>query len=164
VSNGTYIFARFADRRELDELSRQLISVGRVKRWDAIDGYFQLAVRLAESGESVLPQIRSLHGLTEAVDCPITVDDEHECVLNADTCHSYLLIEAVPERLESIRHTICGQEQVLFCSATEGPCNLVAIISGQSFGEIDRLVDKAITPLDGVLRLKQNRILSSIAG
>jgi hypothetical protein len=163
VSNSTYLFARFDDRSRLDEASRQLIHLSQVRRWDAIDGYFQLAVRLSDAEESVLQHIRSLPGLTEAVDCPIAVDDEHNSVLDSDSRHSYLLIEALPEKLESVRRSIGETEHVLFCSSTDGPINLVAIVAGKSFGEIDQLVDAAIMPLDGVLRLKQNRVLTSTA-
>jgi hypothetical protein len=162
VSYGTYIFARFADRRVLDQVSRQIDGLNRIKRWDAIDGYFQLALRLTQADESDLQRIDALEGLTEAVNCPITIDDEHESVIPADSCHSYLLIEAMPECLETVRQHICEHEQTLFCSATEGQYNLVAVVGGQSFSDIDRLVDKVVTPLDGVLRLKQNRILSSV--
>jgi DNA-binding Lrp family transcriptional regulator len=160
VADGSYFFARFADRRKLTGIEDVLQSLDSVARWDAVDGYFGLAVQLKGQPEADLQKIQALEGLTESVESRV-ISDLAAKPLDQELCGAYVLVEVDPEKSEQIAETIDRYEETLDCVRAEGRFGLVVILQSASFDEIDDTIDDKISSLDGVLRLKEGRIISS---
>lgn len=160
MTDGSFLFARFADRCKLAGVGETLQALDSIKHWDAVDGYFGLAVRFKGHPEADLKKVRSLDGLTESVESRITAEAISGTV-DEDLCRVYIMIETDPDRTESVAETVEKYEETLSCARTEGRFGLVAVLQAAGFDQLDRLIDDRISALDGVLRTKEGRIISS---
>ncbi|MCP4684271.1 MAG: hypothetical protein GY867_02385 [bacterium] len=160
MTDGSFLFARFADRRKLSGIEDKLQSLGGVARWDAVDGFFSLAVWLTDAPEADIRSIRALDGLTEAVESRIIAGSESKPA-DSDLCQAYVLVEADAEMVDEISTKIEKYEDTLGCYRTEGQYGLIVALQSTSFDRIDQTIDDRISSLDGVLRLKEGRIISS---
>jgi len=158
----TYIMAKFENRGMLSGVLTKLEQLNEIERWDAVDGYYQMIIKL--SGDNNLESDISsrLPGLEEITSCEIILDNEPNQPFNNNFCHSYLLLETEDAKRDEVRKKISELDFTLFCNLTKGKFDLIAILSGKSFDTLDRIINDQINHLDGVIRLKQDRIISSI--
>lgn len=160
MADETYLFARFADRQKLTGVDEVLNSLSSVARWDAVDGYFGLAVRFTGQPENDIEKVRALEGLTEAVQSPVLAEKTAGAV-DPELCQAYVLVEGDQKKIDSVQADIDGYNEVLNCARTQGQYSLVLVLQAATFDEIDDIIDDRISTLDGVLRLKEARIISS---
>ncbi len=73
---------------------------------------------------------------------------------------SYLLMEVEREKMDDIYPTLRLDENVVYCDYTNGKYNLVLMVTGSYFDEIDRFVSEKVVTLDGVLKVKEYPILN----
>lgn len=73
---------------------------------------------------------------------------------------SYLLMEVEREKMDDIYPTLRLDENVVYCDYTNGKYNLVLMVTGSYFDEIDRFVSEKVVTLDGVLKVKEYPIVS----
>ncbi len=161
MTDGTYIFVRFSDRQNLEKAPEQIEKLTGLVRWDALDGNFQLALRMSDRSAAALEMIKALDGVAETVECRIVKAADGTEPLDPDFCHAYVLAETENDKRDAVQASVAGIDKVLICDTTEGLCDLVAVVRGETFDEVDRIITRKITPVDGLLRLKQDRILSS---
>ncbi|NOY87947.1 MAG: Lrp/AsnC family transcriptional regulator, partial [FCB group bacterium] len=159
MNNGAYIIIKFDDHEKLLPALQTLSGNQQVSKWDAVDGYYDLIVKLKEYDSSYIEQLKKIDGATELIDCELINDNEHEGNLSSDFLYSYLFIECDKNEQDSLLSTIEKNEAIVFCSSTSGKYNLIAMAQGKSFDDIDKLIDNNIRTLNGVLRLKQDRII-----
>lgn len=74
---------------------------------------------------------------------------------------TYALLQIEKEKLDSIYPTLCLDENIVYCDYTTGKYNLVLLIQGVNFGEIDKVIDDKIINMDGVLKLKKFPIIQA---
>ncbi len=74
--------------------------------------------------------------------------------------YSYVLVDVDREKLEQIYPVLRLTENVLYCDYTFGNYNLILMIYGSQFGEIDKIIEKKIINLDGVLKVKEYPIIN----
>lgn len=160
MANESFFFARFNDRQKLTGAGELLRSLSSVAQWDAVDGFYGLAVRFHQNPEADIQKLKSLDGLAESVECPIaseasprTVDDE--------LCRAYVLIEVAPERIGPIAGAVKKLEEAQYVGRSDGRFGLIAVLQGDTFDALDSAIENKISSLDGVLRLKEGRIISS---
>ena len=70
-----------------------------------------------------------------------------------------MFLEIEKEKLESIYPTLYMNDQVVSCDNIKGKYDIVLLMQGASFAEIDRNIQNKIKPLDGVLRIKESPII-----
>lgn len=73
---------------------------------------------------------------------------------------SYILLQIDREKTESIYPTLCLEEKVVYCDFTAGKYNLVLLVQGSSFNEIDDLIENKIVNMEGILKVKEFPILN----
>jgi CheY-like chemotaxis protein len=73
---------------------------------------------------------------------------------------SYLFIEMEREKLDSIYPLVRLNENVVYCDCTEGSYNLILLVHGSDFSDIDRVVEEKISTIDGILRIKEFPIIN----
>ncbi len=161
MTDGTYIFVRFSDRQNLEKAPGQIEKLDGLARWDALEGNFQLAFRMSDGSAAALETIGALGGVAETAECRIVKGTDNTGPLDPEFCHAYILAETEEEKRDAVLATVSDIDGVLSCDTTEGLCDLVAVVRGETFDEVDRIISRKITPVDGLLRLKQDRILSS---
>lgn len=73
---------------------------------------------------------------------------------------SYVMLEIEKEKLEAIYPVLYFNEQVVYCDYVRGKYDLVLLMKGSSFSEIDSTIKNKFKPLDGVLRIKEWPIIT----
>jgi CheY-like chemotaxis protein len=79
--------------------------------------------------------------------------------LNNLVC-SYVLLEVEKEKLDLVYPLLRLNENVVYCDYTSGEFNIVLMIHGSYFAEIDKIIGEKIINLDGVLRVKEYPIVN----
>lgn len=74
--------------------------------------------------------------------------------------YSYVLLDVEREKLDTIYPILRLTENVLYCDYTTGNYNLILMIFGTQFSEIDKIVENKIVPLDGILKVKEYPIIN----
>ena len=159
MSTGAYVLVKFNDREKLLPAVEALSGLPKVTKWNAVDGHFNLVLKLEANDTSLINKIEKLDGCADLALCELLSDNEAEIDLSPDYSYSYLFIETERYQQKAVQSSLEKSEAIIFCSPTSGNCDLVAIAKGETFDEINRIVDGDIRRLDGILRLKQDRII-----
>lgn len=159
MSTGAYVLVKFEGPERLMPAVEELDGRADIAKWDAVDGHFDLVLKVKDKGASAIEQIKKLGGFAELASCELQSDNENELTLSPDYSYSYVFIETERYQQKAVQSSLEKMDAVTFCSPATGACDLVAIVRGESFDKIARTVNNDIRPLDGVLRLKQDRII-----
>jgi CheY-like chemotaxis protein len=73
---------------------------------------------------------------------------------------SYLLMEVEREKMDEIYPTLRLDENVVYCDYTTGKYNLVLMVTGSYYDEIDRFISHKVINMDGVLKVKEYPIVN----
>jgi CheY-like chemotaxis protein len=183
-----YVLLNFSETANLTEVYQEMYFMDHVLYCDAIKGDFDMVLLLQAEKLSVLhdmveDKIKKLPGVKDICFMPVesplvpesvnniigTVDKalgrekgNPETVNNANfwkSASSYVFLEIEKEKLENIYPTLYVNEQVVSCDCAKGKYDIVLLMQGASFAEIDRNIQNKIKPLDGVLRIKESPII-----
>jgi len=183
-----YVLLNFSETANLTDVYQEMYFMDHVLYCDAIKGDFDMvlllqAEKLSELHDMVEDKIKKLPGVKDICFMPVespllpesvsniigTVDKalgrekgNPEIVNNANfwkSASSYVFLEIEKEKLENIYPTLYVNEQVVSCDCAKGKYDIVLLMQGASFAEIDRNIQNKIKPLDGVLRIKKSPII-----
>jgi len=73
---------------------------------------------------------------------------------------SYVLVEVEREKIEEIYPVLKLTEEVVYCDFTSGKYNLIMMVYGTQFSQIDKFIENKIVNLDGVLKVKEYPIIN----
>ncbi|MCX6149612.1 MAG: response regulator [Ignavibacteriales bacterium] len=79
---------------------------------------------------------------------------------NKKSVCSYVLVDVDREKLEDVYPVLRLTENVLYCDYISGKYNLVLMVHGTQFSEIDKIIENKIIGLDGVLKVKEYPIIN----
>ena len=79
---------------------------------------------------------------------------------NKKSVCSYVLVDIEREKLENLFPVLKLTENVLYCDFISGQYNLVLMVYGTQFSEIDKIIENKIISLDGVLKVKEYPIIN----
>ena len=160
MSAGAYLLVKFNDREKLLPAIQSLNGADGISRRIAIDGDYSLLLKLKDKDESVLDRVRRLDGFSSVLFCELRADNEpDDSLIATDYSYSYVFIETEKDRKKSVQQELSNISEVAFCSLTTGDADLVALVKGQNFSTIDRVVNNQMRVIDGVVRLKQDRVI-----
>ena len=159
MSTGALLLARLHDREQLVPAAEFLEHSDAVECWSAVDGHVDLVAKLKAQPSELLSQIRALGGEQE-LEVIELANSSGTFLCGSSICYSCVFLEVEGARLEAVRDQLAALQEVMFCSLRAGTSELIAIVSGNSFQAIDRSIAERIRPLDGVLRLKQDRVIN----
>lgn len=74
--------------------------------------------------------------------------------------YSYLFIKVETEKQKLFINAVTELNEIVNCDYLDGIFNLVLIISGKSFVEIDKLIEKRIMRIDGIIKAKKYPIIN----
>lgn len=187
-SVSAYVLLNFSATADLAAVYQDLYFMDQVLYCDAIKGDFDLALLLqagsmADIRATMDNKIKKLPGIEEAVFLPVDQPQLPESVANIigtfdkalgqekgnpngtnnanfwRSASSYVFLEIEKEKLEQIYPTLYINDQVVSCDCIAGKYDIVLLMQGASFAEIDRNILAKIKPLDGVLRIKEMPII-----
>jgi FixJ family two-component response regulator len=73
---------------------------------------------------------------------------------------AYVLLEIEKEKLESIYPALYFDDQVVYCDCTRGKYDIVLLMKGTSFADIDNTIKNKFKQMDGVLRIREWPIIT----
>ena len=159
MSSGALLLARLSDPERLIPTAEVFEHSEFVDCWNAVDGHVDLVALIKTSAAALPAQFRNLPGVDELYVFDLT-DDGAKLVCELALSHSFLFLEVEADKLANIQSRIKALPQVIFCSRMQDRNELVAVISGDNFQSIDLMVNKQIRPIDGILRVKQDRVIN----
>ena len=183
-----YVLMNFSDTANLSDVYQEMYFMENVLYCDAIKGDFDMALllqgaKLADLQALVENKIKKLPGAKDIcfmpVDSPHLSDSANSIIGSIDkvlgrergnaenagnanfskSASSYVFLEIEKDKLESIFPTLYMNDQVVSCDYIKGKYDIVLLMQGASFAEIDRNILAKIKPLDGVLRIKEMPII-----
>lgn len=127
-------------------------------------------------------EILPLDGISESVLLPVSIpllnDNIKEIVQSAGitlfednpamskirdskkAVYSYVLLDIDREKLERVYPVLRLTENILYCDYTSGKYNIIMMIFGSQFSEIDKIIENKIISLDGVLKVKEYPVIN----
>jgi DNA-binding response OmpR family regulator len=186
-SESAYVLVKTKIDGDLFEIYRKLYYLENIVYCDATKGDYDIFLLLqGDSLESLKniceKQIKNVSGVDTvdflAIDNPILDEStsniiqvaedalssggfnaEKERDLGNRVC-SYVLVEAEREKLETVYPSLRLNENIVYCDYTNGKYNIVLLIHGSYFNEIDKIIQEKIINLNGVLKVKKYPIIN----
>ena len=159
MSPGSLLLARLSDPEILVPAAQFLENSDIVECWNAVDGHVDLVAKLSAPPTALLEQIRSLGGVQDIHVIELS-DESGTFLCNPAMCYSFVFLEVEEGKLAFVRDRLATMEEVPFSSSDENGGEVIAAVNGNTFQSIDRTVNEKIRPIDGVLRLKQDRVIN----
>jgi len=156
---GNYLLAKFSSRKELLPAAELLDKSDTVKRWNAVDGYYSLVIKTDGNDARLIASLKGLDGFAELAKCELVTDNDSDEYFTDELNHTFLFMEVDSSSKKTLISKLSECETVSFCSETEGAYDLVVFTSAENFDTIDRTVAEEIRQYDGILRMKQNRVI-----
>ncbi|MGE5496690.1 MAG: response regulator [Syntrophothermus sp.] len=186
-TTAAYCLIKSKRQEDFVELYRRLYFMDNVLYCDAVRGDLDIFLLIqADSEDECLEfydtRIKGMDGIAESVCMPVEVpvlndairdilqsagismleENPEKAVMrdSSKAVFSYVLLEIDREKLDRIYTVINLTDNVLYCDYTSGRYNLVLLIYGPQFSEIDRVIENKIINLDGVLKVKRYPVIS----
>jgi hypothetical protein len=159
MSSGALLIARLSDPERLVPTAQFLEHSEFVDCWNAVDGHVDLVAKIKTPASMLPDQIRNLPGIEELYAFDLS-DESGNLVCDPAYAHSFVFLEVEHDRISSVRDRLRSLKEVAFCAPIQGTDELVIVIRGDTFTAIDRTINDQIRTTDGVLRLKQDRVIS----
>jgi hypothetical protein len=159
MSTGALLLARLSDPENLVPAAEILEHSEIVECWNAVDGHVDLVAKLTASPTALLEQMRILGG-DQDLDVIEISDETGKLLCNTSLSYSFVFLEVEQGKLAFVRDRLSAIPQVSFCSTKPDTNEIIAAVNGNTFEAVDRTVNEQIRPMDGVLRLKQDRVIN----
>jgi|WetSurMetagenome_2_1015567.scaffolds.fasta_scaffold266163_2 hypothetical protein len=156
---GAYVLARFSDHEKLLPAIGQVRQCDHLQRWNAVDGHVNLVIKLKSSFSSPPDLLKKMEGVKELLPYEIETDHDTDTEFDPRFCYTYLFIESESAKIQAIFQSLTSMSEIVSSSVVRGGCDIIAVVKGSSFLEINRTLDTNIRHLDGILRLKADRVI-----
>jgi CheY-like chemotaxis protein len=128
-----------------------------IKTMDGVGEITLMAVETPMLGDNVI-------NIMGAVDKALGRDKNESEAASAQAARlrisSYVMLEVEKEKLEAVYPALYFDDQVVNCDYTDGRFNIVLLMRGTSFTEIENTIRNKFKTLDGVLRIKEYPIIT----
>ncbi len=159
MSTGAYAFLLFGDSEHLVPGIETVRKLPALQAWHAVDGHYHLALALASADEDVRASLRAIDGAQDLLFCTVEKELVGGFTADAEHCHAWLTMEIDADKRVDVESQLQSLDGLQFGALAFGDCGCVAALSGDTFEQIDKAVDRHIRPLDGVLRIKRDWII-----
>ncbi len=103
----------------------------------------------------------NISDLMDSVGISFEESSEHKTERNFSvSMSSYIFLQVSENKLADVNSVLSLFENVAYCDYTTGKYNLILLVYGSCFDEIDKLIEKNITNLDGILKVKEYPIIN----
>lgn len=154
-----YAFLLFRSPDQLIPGIQAVSQMPAVAAWHAVDGHFHLVLTLREATDGVRDELAALPGVADLRYCPSERELKGAFTPDPALCHAWLTMEVDAAKREDLEQAIPAIAELSLGALAFGACGCVAALSGDTFEEIDAAIDARLRPLDGVLRIKRERII-----
>jgi CheY-like chemotaxis protein len=178
-----YVLVRFSKEADIVSTYRDLYFMDGVLYCDAIRGHYDLILLIQGKNRSELKKMEEILSATDGViavsslqiEMPLLGEPIIEAMASVDdvlsngstkdntlalrdinrSASSYVFLEIEPEKIEAIYPILYFNDNVVSCDYTKGCFDIVLLVKGTSFSDIDRVINQHFKSLDGVIRVKE---------
>lgn len=152
---GEYDLVLLLQAATLDQIN-EVVEM-QIKAMQGVAGVSMLTVDAPLFGENVI-------NIMGSVDKALGRDKGEEIVASNQTARtrvsSYVMLEVEKEKMEGIYPALYFNDQVVNCDYTDGRFNIVLLMKGTSFSEIENITRGKFKTMEGVLRIKEYPIIT----
>ncbi|MFA7229339.1 MAG: response regulator [Melioribacteraceae bacterium] len=183
----SYLLIKIDKNADFFDIYKKLYAMENVIYCDATRGDIDIFLLLqAESLERCREicdrEIRVIEGVTASEFLPIEIpvlNENIKEIINSvgvslsseipslgtirDSKHSvctYVLAEVERERIEDIYPVLKLTENIVYCDFTGGRFNLVMLVCGSQFSQIDKFIEKKLMNLSGIIKIKKYPVIN----
>lgn len=160
MAAGSYLLVRFENRQKLLEAIDLIKEFNQITNWNAVDGFFSLVLKIKDDVKPIIDALTKFDSSFNYSQCNLISDGNKKIELSQELSSSFLFIEADNNFKDALADSLSSIDSVASLEKTEGSFDLVVIVNGENFDQIDRTVEEKIKTLDGILRFKQDRIIA----
>ncbi|MCB2203715.1 hypothetical protein KQI65_03130 [bacterium] len=157
MSTGAYAFLFFGDTEQLLPAIDAVRGMPQTQSWHAVDGHYHLAVALSDN--TVRDQLADLPGVQNMLYCEVDNEIRGGFTVEAEPTYAWLTMEVDSEKAAEVQEALKALPENSFPALAFGDCGAVAAIKGATFEVVDKMVESAVRPLDGMLRVKRDWII-----
>jgi DNA-binding Lrp family transcriptional regulator len=159
MSAGAFVFLRLDTPDHLVPAVEKIRTNSALAEWFAVDGPYHLAIRIESDPAPRIAELHQLQGLSELQNSKILSVVKTAQQLDPEQMAAFVILELLPDLADDITRSIGDMDLVTACYRTAGFCDAVAIVQGPDLDTVDRVISDKIRMLDGVLRVKEDRII-----
>ena len=156
MTDGSFLMVRFSERQKMFEAVGKIQDEKRIKSWNAVDGHYGLVITTED--DSLADWAGGLEGFSEMASCKVKRVGAHRDKPD-EMAYAYLFIESSADHQAELFTALEKMQETYFCAETSGDFSIVAVIGGDDFSAIDRIVENRVQTMPGVLRMKQDRLI-----
>lgn len=186
ASVSAYALLKLDEKVDFFETYRKLYYTNDILYCDAIKGDYDICLLIQSSSKNKCKKIienikQEVKGIKKAdllnIEIPLLdsnlmnvinsveeYNDKNMIVENnrdlSKSISSYIMIEAEREKMDIIYPTLRLDEQVVYCDYAIGKYNIVLLVQGHQFSDIDKFIENKISNLDGILKVKEYPIIN----
>jgi len=156
MSNGACILAHFADQEKLILAAAKLSADETISRWDAVDGHVHVVAWSADLN-AARGSIATLDGIDQVTAYETTTPTAAPA--DPSRCYAYVFAEIEEAKRKQVTMALAEIPEIISYTPARGGCDIIALVGGETFSLVDAVIRDRIRPLNGILRLKHNRII-----
>ena len=182
-----YMLIKINEKADFFDVYKKLYAMENVLYCDATRGDVDIfllvqADTMEECKEVFENQVKSIEGIKDVEFLPIGVpvlNDNIKDIINSagislftesadlgairDSKHSvcsYVLAEVEREKIQDIYPVLKLTESIVYCDFTNGRYNLIMMVSGSQFSQIDKFIENKLINLNGMIKIKKYPIIN----
>jgi CheY-like chemotaxis protein len=186
-TTAAYVLIKVDDNLDYFSLYRKIYFMENVLYCDATHGDIDIFVLLQSDSvekcrEIFEHQILPLEGIRDAEFLPVTMpllDDNIKDIIHSagislfeenpamskerdskKAVYSYVLLDVDREKMDHVYPVLRLTENILYCDYTSGKYNIIMMVFGTQFSEIDKIIENKIITLDGILKVKEYPVIN----
>lgn len=162
MSRLAVLLLQIPDHEQLVPVAKGLNDVKGVLSWQAVDGHANIVALVQGSADPLLDYLHKTAGEIEITMCEAMTESTNGAGpnLSPDLAQAWVLADVDAARKDEIQKQLAAIAQVALVWSARGGFDLIALVAGKTLDEVDRVISQQIQPIDGILRLKRNRIIN----
>lgn len=182
-----YMLIKINEKADFFDVYKKLYAMENVLYCDAtrgdVDIFLLVQADTMEDCKSIFEnEVKSIEGIKDVEFLPIGVpvlNDNIKDIINSagislytetanlgavrDSKHSvcsYILAEVEREKIQEIYPVLKLSENIVYCDFTNGRYNLIMMVSGSQFSQIDKYIENKLINLNGMIKIKKYPIIN----
>ncbi|MBA4406333.1 hypothetical protein C0389_03570 [bacterium] len=182
-----YMLIKINEKADFFDVYKKLYAMENVLYCDATRGDVDIFLLVQADTMEICKKIfekevRSIEGIKDVEFLPIGVpvlNDNIRDIINSagislftdssnlgavrDSKHSvcsYVIAEVEREKIQDIYPVLKLTENIVYCDFTNGRYNLIMMVSGSQFSQIDKFIENKLINLNGIIKIKKYPIIN----
>ncbi|NJO88785.1 MAG: response regulator [Chloroflexia bacterium] len=174
TSESAYLLIKFEKGADVFSIYRELYFMDNVVYCDATKGEYDVFMIVQANSKDDCKaifenKIKPKAGIdsVEFLNIEHPTSPEFEAIDNvtkerelSNQVSSYIMVEAEADKRDIISSVLKSYDNVVYCDHTTGKYNLIMLVYGSYFHEIDKFIENEVSNINGILKVKEYPIIN----